>query len=161
MTSKSKFSFGVLLVVGAVGYLMYTGIRETSTYYLTIEEFLLKREALANEGVRVAGRVQAGSIRWDAKELRLSFVLGPFKKEGEADHPVGVPVHYQGVLPDMFAEGRDVIVEGRYDAGGGLAAKTLMTSCPSKYEPEKPGVGGQGLGAGGWSAKSQELLKEE
>ena len=135
MTSKSKFSFGVLLVVAAVGYLMYTGIRETSTYYLTIEEFLLKREALANEGVRVAGRVQAGSVRWDAKELRLSFVLGPFKKEGEADHPVGVPVHYQGVLPDMFAEGRDVIVEGRYDAGGALAAKTLMTSCPSKYEP--------------------------
>jgi len=53
-----------------------------------------------------------------------------------------VPVHYQGVLPDMFAEGRDVIVEGRYDAGGALAAKTLMTSCPSKYEPEKPGAGG-------------------
>src|SRR5919198_1656281 len=131
MMNKSKFSLGVLLVVGAVAYLMYTGIRETSTYYLTIEEFLLKREALANEGVRVAGRVQAGSVYWEPKELRLRFVLGPFK-EGEVDHTVGVPVHYQGVLPDMFAEGRDVIVEGRYDAGGALAAKTLMTSCPSK-----------------------------
>jgi cytochrome c-type biogenesis protein CcmE len=60
----------------------------------------------------------------------------------------GVPVHYQGILPDMFAEGRDVIVEGRYDAGNTLAAKTIMTSCPSKYEPEKTGVEDEGLGAG-------------
>jgi len=37
----------------------------------------------------------------------------------------------------MFAEGRDVIVEGRYNAGSALAAKTIMTSCPSKYEAEK------------------------
>jgi cytochrome c-type biogenesis protein CcmE len=135
MKGKSKFFIGVLVIVGAVGYLIYTGIRETSTYYLTIEEFLPKREALANEGVRVAGRVQAGSIRWDPKDLRLSFVLGPFK-DGASDHPAGVPVHYQGILPDMFAEGRDVIVEGRYGAESALAAKTIMTSCPSKYEPE-------------------------
>lgn len=138
MKGKSKFFIGVLVIVGAVGYLIYTGIRETSTYYLTIEEFLPKREALANEGVRVAGRVQAGSIRWDPKDLRLSFVLGPFK-DGASDHPAGVPVHYQGILPDMFAEGRDVIVEGRYGAESALAAKTIMTSCPSKYEPEKSG----------------------
>lgn len=131
---KGKFLFGVLLIVGAVGYLIYTGIRETSTYYFTIEEFLSQQEALANEGVRVAGQVQAGSVRWDPKDLRLSFLLGPFQK-GETPHPTGVPVRYQGILPDMFAEGRDVIVEGRYDAENMLTAKTIMTSCPSKYEP--------------------------
>jgi cytochrome c-type biogenesis protein CcmE len=141
MRGKEKFFLGVLLIVGAVGYLMYTGIRETSTYYLTIEEFLVQREALANEGIRVAGRVQEGSMKWDPKDLYLSFVLGPFK-EGTEQRRAGVPVHYQGILPDMFAEGRDVIVEGRYDAGNTLAAKTIMTSCPSKYEPQKTGAGG-------------------
>jgi cytochrome c-type biogenesis protein CcmE len=35
----------------------------------------------------------------------------------------------------MFAEGRDVIIEGHYEAGNALLAKTIMTSCPSKYEP--------------------------
>jgi cytochrome c-type biogenesis protein CcmE len=136
---KSKFFLGVLLVVGAVAYLIYTGIRETSTYYLTIEEFLPKREAFANEGVRVAGRVQTGSVRWDPKELRLSFVLGPFDKD-QADPAAGVPVSYQGILPDMFAEGRDVIIEGRYSAEHTFVAQTIMTSCPSKYEPELPGT---------------------
>ncbi len=126
------------MVVGAVAYLIYTGIRETSNYYLTIEEFLPQKEAFANEGVRLAGRVQAGSIHWDPKDLQLHFVLGPFKEQaGTIIQPSGIPVRYQGILPDMFAEGRDVIVEGRYSAEHALLAKTLMTSCPSKYEPEK------------------------
>jgi cytochrome c-type biogenesis protein CcmE len=136
--AKRRFFLGILFVIGAVAYLIYTGIRETSNYYLTLEEFLPQKEAFANEGVRLAGRVQAGSIQWDPKALQLRFVLGPFKEQvGATAQTVGIPVHYQGVLPDMFAEGRDVIVEGRYHTEQALVAKTLMTSCPSKYEPEK------------------------
>ncbi|MEW6298430.1 MAG: cytochrome c maturation protein CcmE [Thermodesulfobacteriota bacterium] len=140
---KSKFLLGGLLVVGAVGYLIYTGIRETSTYYLTIEEFLPQREAFANESIRLAGRVQDGSVQWDPKTLRLRFVLGPFPQGEDPPPAVGIPVQYQGILPDMFAEGRDVIVEGRSD-GTVLTATTVMTSCPSKYEPEI-GAGNEGL----------------
>ncbi|HXG18056.1 MAG TPA: cytochrome c maturation protein CcmE [Methylomirabilota bacterium] len=132
--AKRRFFFGVLLVLGAVTYLIYTGIRETSNYYLTLDEFLPQKEAFANEGIRLAGRVQAGSMHWDPKTLRLSFVLGPFKEKAQPALQ-GIAVHYQGILPDMFAEGRDVIVEGRYETGDALTAKTIMTSCPSKYEP--------------------------
>ena len=134
MAKKAPFVVGVALVVGAVGYLMYTGIRETSMYYLTIEEFVAKRETLTNTGVRVAGRVQAGSIDWNPQDLRLHFALASFV-EGKPVH--SVPVRYQGILPDMFTEGRDVIVEGLYSPTHVLEAKTIMTSCPSKYEPEK------------------------
>ena len=132
---QGKFFLGVALIVGAVGYLIYTGIQETSTYYLTIDEFLTKRETLANEGIRVAGRVQTGSINWDPKTLHLNFVMETFKPEGKVNNH-GVLVRYQGILPDMFADGRDVIVEGQYHPGNALMAKTIMTSCPSKYEPE-------------------------
>jgi cytochrome c-type biogenesis protein CcmE len=34
----------------------------------------------------------------------------------------------------MFAEGREVVVEGRWKDGT-LTARQIMTSCPSKYEP--------------------------
>jgi len=47
-----------------------------------------------------------------------------------------VPVAFRGILPDMFSEGREVVVEGHYGQGA-LAAKQIMTSCPSKYEPQK------------------------
>lgn len=153
MTTKGKFLIGVGLILGAVGYLMYTGIRETSTYYLTIEEFLSQKEALANEGVRVAGRVGLGSVDWNPKDLNLHFKMVAFPENGKegqgkpspsrqhVDHNQleGIAVHYQGILPDMFAEDRDVIVEGHYTTGANgsvLKATTVMTSCPSKYEAE-------------------------
>jgi len=145
MTKKTQFLIGIALIVGAVGYLMYTSIRETSLYYLTIEEFATKRASLTDEGVRVAGRVGAGSMSWNPQDLHLQFLLSSFK-EGESVQ--GVPVRYQGILPDMFAEGRDVIVEGRYSHENILEAKTIMTSCPSKYEAEKKGNREQGSGAG-------------
>jgi len=132
MKRNTRFVVGAAIITAAVTYLVYTGIRETSVYYLTIDEFLSRREAIANEGVRVAGRVGAGSMQWNPSTLDLRFRLASF------DGHDGVDVVYNGVLPDMFAEGRDVIVEGTYGAAGTLRARTLLTSCPSKYEPEIP-----------------------
>jgi cytochrome c-type biogenesis protein CcmE len=132
---KAKFVVGPALIVLAVAYLIWTGIKETSVYYLTIEEFLPRREALAHQRLRVAGRVKDGSLRWDAKSLDLRFSLQHFDDAGRT-----LPVHYRGLLPDMFAEGRDVIVEGEYD-GARFEAHTVMTSCPSKYEPAPAGAG--------------------
>lgn len=131
MNRNLRFVVGGLLIVGAIGYLMYTGIRETSLYYLTIQEFLPQRQALSDTGVRIAGRVQAGSILWDPRTLELGFHLGEFEN-GRNAGPF-VPVAFTGTKPDMFAEGRDVIVEGKY-SGGVLRADKVLTSCPSKYE---------------------------
>jgi cytochrome c-type biogenesis protein CcmE len=47
-----------------------------------------------------------------------------------------VEVHYRGLLPDMFAEGRDVVVEGPQSDGPVFEASSVLTSCPSKYAPE-------------------------
>ncbi len=133
MTRNRRFIIGACIITAAVTYLVYTGIRQTSVYYLTIDEFLARREAIADEGIRVAGRVGAQSVQWNPSTLDLRFRLASFDKPGE-----GVEVTYNGVLPDMFAEGRDVIVEGTYASAGMFHAHTLLTSCPSKYEAEVP-----------------------
>lgn len=130
MERNRRFIIGAAIIVAAVAYLVYTGIRETSVYYLTIDEFLTRREAVAGEGLRVAGRVGTKSIEWNGATLDLKFRLANFE---DTD---GVEVAYNGVLPDMFAEGRDVIVEGTYAHGGTFHARTLLTACPSKYEAE-------------------------
>ncbi len=130
MDRNRRFIIGASIIVAAVAYLVYTGIRETSVYYLTIEELLSRREAVAGEGLRVAGRVGSNSIAWNAATLDLKFRLANFE---DSD---GIPVAYNGVLPDMFADGRDVIVEGTYAHDGTFHARTLLTSCPSKYEAE-------------------------
>jgi cytochrome c-type biogenesis protein CcmE len=140
MTRKKRFLIGAALLVGAVTYLVYAGVRESAVYYLTIDEFLHKKDTLVDEGVRVAGRVKDGSVekKTSTNGTELEFVLTDFKKTG------GVKVFYTGILPDMFAEGRDVIVEGKYARDGVLRAQTVMTSCPSKYEAKatNPKAGG-------------------
>ncbi len=48
-----------------------------------------------------------------------------------------VPVVYQGLRPDMFEAGRDVIIDGEFKDGV-VIASSLLTQCPSKYEAPSP-----------------------
>jgi len=144
MNRKARFLVAALLLVGAVVYLMYTGVQKSAVYYLTIEEFLAKKETLANEGIRVAGRVTPGSVtkKMTAAGEELNFRLGDFKTDGDGGGDAkSVAVYFVGVTPDMFkAEGgSDVIIEGKY-RGGVLHAQSVLTSCPSKYEAEATGA---------------------
>lgn len=139
MNRTFKFGIGACVLAASIGYLMFAGLQQSSTYYFTIAEFLPKKDTLVGEGVRVAGRVAPGSLtkQTSAKGTEMTFHIGDFS--GPNHEPVAgtLPVVFTGIVPDMFAEGRDVIIEGRY-VDGTLQAQTIMTSCPSKYEP-KPG----------------------
>jgi cytochrome c-type biogenesis protein CcmE len=139
MTRNRKFGIGACLLVATIGYLMYAGVQQSSKYYFTIGEFLPRKDEMVGQGVRVAGRVTAGSLwkQTSTKGTEMKFTIGDFKGKGAVG--ATVPVRYTGIVPDMFAEGRDVIVEGKY-VGGELVAQSIMTSCPSKYEPDKKGA---------------------
>ena len=148
MKRNYKFGIGACLLVAAIGYLMYAGVEQSSAYYFTIDEFLPRRADMVNQGIRLAGRVAPGSLskKTSAKGTEMKFRVGEFREAGLDEAGLDevpnasetVAVEYTGVVPDMFAEGRDVIIEGEY-SGGVLHAKSVMTSCPSKYEPEVEG----------------------
>lgn len=133
MLNRRRFTVGAMLIAAAVSYLVYAGIRTTSMYYFDMDEFVGQRAAHVGEDLRVKGWVRDGSMHWDPSTNDLSFELA--KQDGS--QPVSVT--YRGILPDMFAPGREVVVEGRY-TGTALTAKQIMTSCPSKYEPAKDGA---------------------
>ena len=130
--NRRRFIVGAALIAAAVSYLVYAGIRTTSMYYFELGEFVARRDGLVGETLRVKGWVKQGSVRWDAHTNELGFELAT--KDGGSP----VPVAYRGIRPDMFSEGREVVVEGRYQQGG-LTARQIMTSCPSKYEPAVAG----------------------
>jgi len=49
-----------------------------------------------------------------------------------------LPVNYQGVVPDPFRDGREVIVSGRLEGGTFVAERdSLVTKCPSKFTKEE------------------------
>ena len=51
---------------------------------------------------------------------------------------VSVPVRYEGVLPDPFRAGREVIVDVRKDGDVFVGEKdSLVTKCPSKFTADE------------------------
>jgi len=130
MSRHYKFILGIAVIVATVGLLVYSAVDQTKMYMVTVSEYLGAGTSYAGTTVRIAGRVAEESMLWDAKASDLRFTLDDIEGEGN------VTVHYNGLLPDMFSEGRDVIVEGPYTDGEVFEATAVLTSCPSKYEPE-------------------------
>ncbi len=129
MTRQLKFFVGISVILGTIGFLVWTAVDQTKMYMITVPEFLSAGSSYAGTTVRVAGRVAPGSMQWDGATRNLRFtVVDMAGAEGSFD------VHYTGLLPDMFAEGRDVVVEGPYTEARPFEAAHVLTSCPSKYQ---------------------------
>ena len=127
---KIKFALGSSLIVGAIGYLITTGINSTSTYFFTVSELMNQKVSFHRTGLKVKGNVVAGSIERDPNDyLNVQFAI--------EENNSNLNVVFQGVTPDMFQDGGEVVVEGALDKQGVFHANTLLTSCPSKYEAEK------------------------
>jgi cytochrome c-type biogenesis protein CcmE len=108
-----------------IGYLIYTGLRDTMIFYLTVSEVMAQPLELS-QTQKVGGFVNSDSVRWDPKTLKLSFEL--------EDQQSRLIVSYSGVVPDSFKPGAEVIVEGTYRGNGSFQATTIMPKCASKYE---------------------------
>jgi len=113
-------------IVAAVGFLLVTAFQTNAVYYLTVSELHGATPGIYGQPVRVAGKVAAGSIQRDPTTLLVSFVA--------EDDSGRLPVTYKGVLPDIFGEGVEVVVEGKYAESGTFTAGTLLAKCPSKFE---------------------------
>jgi Cytochrome c-type biogenesis protein CcmE len=128
MNGKTALIASILVVVAALGFLVYTGLSDNMVYYYHVDEFLPKATSLQGEVIKVNGKVSEGSIRKD--HMNYSFVI-----HGAVQNTVNVA--YTGVVPDTFKDGSDVVVEGTYDPGAKqFHATTLLAKCPTKYEPQ-------------------------
>jgi cytochrome c-type biogenesis protein CcmE len=127
---KLKFVIGGGVIALAITYMVFAGARNNLVYYMTVDELMAKGKSFHGEGVRVAGKVVPASIVRGPQPTEVKFSVKD--KDGTGI----LPVYYKGIIPDMFKDDADVIVEGRYEPDGTFHAKTLMTACPSKYVPE-------------------------
>jgi cytochrome c-type biogenesis protein CcmE len=125
---RRKVILAATAVVAALALLIYVGMSQFATYYVTVSEFMEEGDSVDGKQMRVAGQVVPDSLDWDTENVTLSFVL--------ADGDASLPVVYRGAVPDTFKEDSDVVVEGKYEAEDGtFNATKLVTKCPSKYIP--------------------------
>jgi cytochrome c-type biogenesis protein CcmE len=128
MGRRKKYVVGGTLVAVALVALLFNMFQSFSVYYYTVSEVTAKGDALYGQNIRVAGKVGADPIGWDARTMTTTFTL--------TDEKEGLPVVYKGVVPDTFKEGAEVVVEGKYGSDGTFQGDSLIAKCPSKYEPQ-------------------------
>ena len=124
---RRQLTVVVLVLLGAVGYLVYSGLR-TTVYYQTVGELQAAAggPGVAGRQVRVLGRVADGSVVREEAGSVVRFVI--------ADEAGQLPVTYKGAVPDIFGPGIEVVVEGKYTPGTGFVAEELLAKCPSKFD---------------------------
>ena len=130
MLRKKRFLIGGIIVFIAMGYLGYSAFVGAATYYYKVGEFLALESSVYGQNVRVNGIVVAGSVEREAQGTVVRFTVA------DAEGGGSLPVSFQGVVPDTFKEGGEVVIEGQLNADGIFQAHTLMAKCPSRYEAE-------------------------
>ncbi|HXF58749.1 MAG TPA: cytochrome c maturation protein CcmE [Candidatus Saccharimonadales bacterium] len=129
MSNSLRLTLVSLLVVASVGWLIVTEVKHTGMQYMTVTELARLDHAPKAEGFRLDGTVAPGSVVYDQKIPTLRFKMTDGKEK--------IAVVYDGLMPDAFADGREVVVEGAYRHDDrALHATKLVTKCPSKYEAQ-------------------------
>src|SRR5271168_5159390 len=101
MRIRPRFFIGVGLIAVAIGYLIFSAIRTTSEYYLTVPEVAARQSELGGQALRVAGRVKSGDINWDPNSLTLKFEMVPIPDIGADGAPLK-PVSVEAADPVSF-----------------------------------------------------------
>lgn len=114
----------VLLAGGVV--LIILSSTNSGAYSLNINEVLKNRSTLKGHELRVSGTVVRGSLSEGSTAFDHTFEIAD--ENGRT-----IRVTYHGALPDPFAEGRHVIVQGILQDNGVVEASQLIVKCPSKY----------------------------
>lgn len=126
---RYQVAAAAVLALGALGYLIFTGMQNTMVFYYTVSEVVADAGAFEGTALRISGKVVPGSIEVStSNHLDRSFVI----HEGGQK----IPVEYHGVVPDTLVDDAEAVVEGQLDAEGVFHATFVMAKCPSKYEGE-------------------------
>ena len=134
MSSQSskflKFGLAMVLILLALGYLAYTGVQESKSYYVTIKELHGMGDGAYTKRLRVAGNVQPGSIKRSG--TNMSFVLV------ENDQLLNVVYNSTEPPPDTFKDNAQALAEGSFGRDNVFYAKQIQAKCASKYAPQQP-----------------------
>lgn len=124
-----KFGAVTVVILVSMGYLAYTGVQDSKSYYVTIKELHGLGDSAYSKRLRVAGNVVPGSIKRTG--TRVDFLL--------KEQDLTLQVSYTGTEapPDTFKDDSQALADGSYGRDGVFHAKQLQAKCASKYAPQQ------------------------
>jgi cytochrome c-type biogenesis protein CcmE len=116
---------GVLASVGVIAALVFNAFQSNMVFFYSPSQ-VAAHEAPSNRTFRLGGLVEQGSVKRDG--VKVSFVV--------TDKAKNIPVSYQGILPDLFKEGKGVVAQGQLEDGVFVAREVLAKHDENYMPPE-------------------------
>ncbi len=115
-----------LVILGAVAALVLNAFRSNLVFFFSPTQ-VAAGEAPKGKAFRIGGMVKEGSIRREADGVTLSFVV--------TDTEQDIAVRYQGILPDLFKEGKGAVAQGKIGDDGVFVASEVLAKHDENYMP--------------------------
>ena len=143
MTRKRRRLYFVLLGlvgIGAGTALVLNGLRDNIQFFFSPTE-VAQHHFSPKQRITIGGLVETGSVKKDGGEVFFTVT----------DTVKSLPVHYTGLLPDLFREGQGVVAEGSLGPDGVFVAREVLAKHDENYMP--PEVAKAIKDAGQWRSK--------
>jgi cytochrome c-type biogenesis protein CcmE len=114
--------------LGIAAYLVASAFRNNLVFFFSPTQVAAK-EAPVGRTFRIGGLVQEGTLKRDG--LKAEFIV--------TDTAASVPVVYNGILPDLFKEGRGCVAQGKISADGVFHADQVLAKHDENYMPPEAG----------------------
>jgi cytochrome c-type biogenesis protein CcmE len=114
---------GVVLVIAAAATLILQAFQSNLVFFFSPTQ-ISTQEAPVNRTFRLGGLVVAGSVKRSG--VAVDFQV--------TDTAKTVPVHFEGILPDLFKEGKGVVAQGKLQDGV-FVAKEVLAKHDENYMP--------------------------
>ena len=125
---KQRLYIVLFIVIGAsvAAGLVFWALRDNMNFFYAPAQ-IAAGEAPAGKTIRVGGLVVPGSLRRSDSGLEVGFTVTDNKAELE--------IAYQGILPDLFAEGQGIVANGELLADGSFRATQVLAKHDENYMP--------------------------
>ncbi len=121
---RAAIVLAVLAAVGTAVGLVLNAFNSNLVFFYTPSQIAAK-EAPQGRTFRLGGMVQQGTVARDGVTVRFTVT----------DTLQTVPVRYEGVLPDLFKEGKGVVAQGQLGADGVFTAREVLAKHDENYMP--------------------------
>ena len=112
--------------LGTATLLVLNVFQSNLVFFFTPTQVIAK-EAPQGRPFRIGGLVEMGSLRRTPNSLGVTFIV--------TDTAQSVPVVYNGLLPDLFREGKGVVAQGALAPDGTFRATEVLAKHDENYMP--------------------------
>ena len=116
----------IFLIISVIGvFLILSALNKNILYFNSPTDIELSQDLDYDKKIRVGGMVKKNTL--DIKSQEIIFVITDFKNE--------IKVSFKGTIPNLFAEGKGVVAEGKLQDKKFFIADRILAKHDENYMP--------------------------